>query len=117
MKKDVATSGWSYEMTFRYTGPPVDPAATKPHEPVTTPSKAAPAKEPSKPTNPARPLQGQLRTGLPAISLHLPGTRPDHGLGPANQGAFGKAGAGVALFAELRNDRADERQALVVSRT
>jgi hypothetical protein len=74
MTKDVATSGWSYEMTFRYTGPPVDLAGLKSHEPVTTPSEAAPAQEPSKPTNPARPLQGQLRTGLPAISLHVPGT-------------------------------------------
>jgi hypothetical protein len=74
MTKDVATSGWSYEMTFRYTGPPVDPAATKPREQVTTPSEAAAAQEPSRPTNPGRRLQGQVRTGLPAISLHVPGT-------------------------------------------
>ena len=34
MKKDLATSGWSYEMTFRYTGPPVDLAARRPRDQV-----------------------------------------------------------------------------------
>jgi hypothetical protein len=73
MKKDVTTSGWSYEMTFRYTGPPIDLAARRARDQGPS-GVGPPAQERSKSTKPARPLQGQLRTGLPAISLHIPGT-------------------------------------------
>ena len=73
MKKDVATSGWSYEMTFRYTGLPVDLAARRTRDQGPS-GVGTPAQEPSKSKKPARPLQGQLSAGLPAISLHVPGT-------------------------------------------
>ena len=68
MKKDVATSGWSYEMTFRYTGPPLDPAARRPRDqipPDTVRASKLPARaRPPEPTQPAPPP-------VPQVSLRM----------------------------------------------
>ena len=71
MKKDSDTGGWSYAMTFRPTAGP-DPA----HRPADErPRDRAKAERPATAgKKSARLLEGRLRTALPRVSLHLPGT-------------------------------------------
>ena len=87
MKKDVATNGWSYTMTFRATADATNPAAHPKPEPV------LPNHPPAAVKRPKTPREAQGLTGLHLVTVHVPGTaRQVEGLEVAADQLAGKPG-------------------------